>query len=225
MPNEYCSATALASIWCSLVGSSTHTGQPWTLDPGQLIDAIAERNYTQIVDIDGGEGSVKRRQRMQTIRALTASRVALTLTGLLALFAAYGCSQQDQQSSISRSPDGAGQAGVKVETPYGVYTNLIPAELKPMLDEKDFFLVDVHIPPEGRLPKTDARIPFDQVEKQIAKFPSDKNARIVLSCRSGRMSSEASETLTKLGYTNVYNLEGGMIAWAVAGYDIVPEGK
>ncbi len=121
---------------------------------------------------------------------------------------------------------GAGSLpGSRVQTAYGAYTNVTPAELAPMLENKDFFLVDVHTPPEGRLPKTDARVRFDQVEQQIDKFPADKGAKIVLSCRSGRMSSIASETLVKLGYSNVYNLEGGMIAWKAAGYEIIPEGK
>lgn len=113
--------------------------------------------------------------------------------------------------------------GKSVPTAYGTYTDLTPAELKPMLDNKDFFLVDTHIPAEGRLPKTDARIPYNEIEQQLDKFPADKNAKIVLACRSGRMSSEASQTMVRLGYTNVYNLAGGMAAWQAAGYEIVPE--
>jgi len=149
------------------------------------------------------------------------------MLGML-LLALAGCSTEsnkDVMSSDSSTDAKAGQVGTRVETSHGSYTNLQPIELKPMLDNKDFFLVDTHIPPEGRLPKTDLRIPFDQVEENIAEFPADKNVKIVLSCRSGRMSSEASETLLKLGYTNVYNLNGGMNDWKDAGYEIVPEGK
>lgn len=139
-----------------------------------------------------------------------------------------GCSSGSTPSSTSNpapATTSMGRAGVRVDTPQGAYTNLTPPQLKGMLDNKDFFLVDVHTPPEGRLPKTDARIPFDQIEQQISKFPADKGARIVLACRSGRMSTEASQTLVRLGYTNVYNLDGGMNAWKSAGYDIVPEDK
>ena len=149
----------------------------------------------------------------------------LTLIGLAALLTVLtSCGGESSADNTSvASPQVA--IGTRVETAGGAYINLKPGELKPMLDNKSFFLVDTHIPLDGRLPKTDARIPFDQVEQQIAKFPADKNAKIVLACRSGRMSSEASATLVRLGYTNVYNLEGGMIAWKEAGYEIIPESK
>lgn len=151
------------------------------------------------------------------------------LTGLAMLaFVLVGCGGGVGQSDGGKTPVPAGtvsQVGTRVEAAGGAYTNLKPGELKLMLDNKDFFLVDTHVPPEGRLPKTDARIPFDQVEQQIGKLPADKTARIVLACRTGRMSSAASATLVRLGYTNVYNLDGGMVAWAAEGYEIVPEGK
>ena len=53
------------------------------------------------------------------------------------------------------------------------------------------------------------------------KLPVDKNAPIALYCRSGRMSADAGEQLLALGYTNVYDLHGGMIAWKESGRDIV----
>jgi len=34
------------------------------------------------------------------------------------------------------------------------------------------------------------------------------------------MSAIAAETLVKLGYTNLWNLDGGMVAWEQAGYEI-----
>ena len=145
------------------------------------------------------------------------------LVALLPFLAA--CGTENGSGATSSGASGTGKPGTQVQTGSGSYTNLKPSELKTMLDSKDFFLVDTHIPPEGRLPETDLRVPFDQVDQQIAKFPSDKNAKIVLTCRSGRMSSEASQTLVGLGYTNVYNLDGGMVAWKQAGYEIIPEGK
>lgn len=86
---------------------------------------------------------------------------------------------------------------------------------------KDFFFVNVHIPYEGEIARTDAFIPFDQVEKQLNRLPSNKGAKIVLYCQSGRMSDIAARTLVRLGYTNLWNLEGGMIVWRQRGYSLI----
>ena len=40
----------------------------------------------------------------------------------------------------------------------------------------------------------------------------DKNRPIILYCRSGRRSAEASEKLSKLGYTKLYDV-GSLIGW------------
>lgn len=90
-------------------------------------------------------------------------------------------------------------------------------ELFQALKSKDFLFINVHIPVEGNIPGTDLDIPFDKIEKQINKFPADKNAKIILYCRSGSMGNTAAQTLAGLGYTNVFNLEGGYIAWEAAG--------
>jgi rhodanese-related sulfurtransferase len=86
-----------------------------------------------------------------------------------------------------------------------------------MLQHKDFFFVNVHIPYEGEIDPTDAQLPYDQTAQLLIKYPADKNAKIVLYCRSGRMSSSAAKELVKAGYTNVWNLDGGMSAWQVQG--------
>ena len=101
------------------------------------------------------------------------------------------------------------------------FENLDPATLAAMLNEKDFPLINVHIPYEGEIEPTDAFIPFDEIEAKLDMLPSDRDARIVLYCRSGSMSATAAQTLVDLGYTNVAHLEGGMIAWEEAGYPLV----
>jgi rhodanese-related sulfurtransferase len=93
------------------------------------------------------------------------------------------------------------------------FHNISPQELQHDLENKDFFLVDVHIPEQEHIEKTDAFIAYNEVEANLDQLPQDKNEKIVVYCRSGSMSLEASQKLTDLGYKNVYNLEGGRNAY------------
>lgn len=100
----------------------------------------------------------------------------------------------------------------------GVYTNITVDELSTMMEDKDFLLVNVHIPFSGDIINTDLSVPYNEIEANRAQLPSDKNAKIVLYCRGGSMSSNAAQTLTELGYTNVWNLRGGFNSWKEVGY-------
>ena len=101
----------------------------------------------------------------------------------------------------------------------GFYTDVSVAELQTMLANKDFTFINVHIPFEGNIANTDLSIPYDQVAQNLDKLP-DKDAKIVLYCRSDRMSNIAAKELVGLGYTNIWNLDGGMVAWEAAGLPI-----
>ena len=101
------------------------------------------------------------------------------------------------------------------------YTDINIEQLKSMLDDPQVFVVNVHVPYIGEIPGTDALVPFDKVAQQLDAFPADKTAPIVVYCRSGSMSAQASKTLAELGYTQVYNVVGGMNAWQAAGYQLV----
>jgi rhodanese-related sulfurtransferase len=101
----------------------------------------------------------------------------------------------------------------------GWYQNVTADELNSMLKNKDFVLINVHIPFAGNIAGTDLSLPYDQIEDNLSQLPLEKNAKIVLFCRSGHMSAIAAEKLVSLGYTNVWNLDGGMVAWEQAGYE------
>ncbi|MBI5913570.1 rhodanese-like domain-containing protein [Candidatus Azambacteria bacterium] len=100
------------------------------------------------------------------------------------------------------------------------FNTISSAELAGMLEKKDFFFVNVHIPYEGEIKNTDAFIPYDTIADNLDTLPKDKSAKIVLYCRSGRMSEIAAQELTRLGYTQVSHLSGGMLDWKKNGYEI-----
>jgi rhodanese-related sulfurtransferase len=113
-------------------------------------------------------------------------------------------------------------AGESVTTTGGSYRNVTADELNAMLKNKDFVFVNVHIPFAGNITGTDLSIAYDQITDpaNLSLLPTDKNAKIVLYCRSGRMSAIAAGKLVSLGYTNVWNLASGMVDWENAGYEI-----
>jgi len=116
-------------------------------------------------------------------------------------------------------PAPAAGLGKRIQAPEGSYTLVTVSELREMLVLKDFQLVNVHVPYYAEIEGTDLFIPYDEIEKQLDKLPG-KEARIVLYCRSGSMSKQAAHVLVALGYTNVYDVEGGMIAWEAAGFPL-----
>ena len=107
-----------------------------------------------------------------------------------------------------------------ITTAAGSYQNIISTELKMMLESNDFMLVNVHIPFAGNIPGTDVSIPYNEIEQNLDQLPTDKTAKIVLYCSSGRMSEIAAEELVSMGYTNIWNLKGGMVDWKQAGFEL-----
>lgn len=127
-------------------------------------------------------------------------------------------------ASIHAQNPGAPQAtlGQRVEVPGGAFLNISVAELQAMLGQKNFPLINTHVPFQGDLPQTDLSIPYNEIASHLDQLPADKNAPIVLYCRSGNMSTEASGVLAGLGYSRVYNLVGGFNAWRAAGLPMKP---
>lgn len=104
----------------------------------------------------------------------------------------------------------------------GSYININAEGLNTMMKNKDFTLVNVHIPFAGDVPNTDLSIPYNEITETsyLSQLPDDKDAKIVLYCRSGRMSQIASEELVALGYTNIWNFKNGMVEWEQAGFEL-----
>ena len=55
------------------------------------------------------------------------------------------------------------------------------------------------------------------IERDIVKAFPDKSAELILYCGGGYRSALATDNLQKMGYTNVWSLEGGWSAWQESG--------
>ena len=83
-----------------------------------------------------------------------------------------------------------------------------------MAQETDYIILDVRRPDEfaaGHIPNA-INVPNETIgTAEIPELP-DKDQLIMVYCRSGRRSKEASEKLVKLGYTNIVEF-GGILDW------------
>ena len=93
--------------------------------------------------------------------------------------------------------------------------------VKAMLDEgKGFHLVDVREESEwkaGHLPGA-VHVGKGILERDVEKRIPDLDAEIVLYCGGGYRSALAADNLQKMGYTNVWSMDGGIRGWRDAGY-------
>lgn len=94
-----------------------------------------------------------------------------------------------------------------------------PLAATDLINREDALVVDVR--PAADFSKGHVinaiNIPFNGFKNQIGTLQKHKERPIVVNCRSGSQSSLACRELRKEGFTQVYNLRGGLMAWEHAG--------
>ncbi len=89
-----------------------------------------------------------------------------------------------------------------------------------LLDNEDVFVIDVREQfeyDEGHIPGIPL-IPMSEFQSRLDEIPTDKE--VIVTCRSGNRSGQVTDFLRQEGYTNIHNMEGGIVAWQAAGYDV-----
>lgn len=97
--------------------------------------------------------------------------------------------------------------------------DIAPDELRTKKSEVK--IVDVRRPDEwmgefGHIPGAQL-VTLDTLSDHIEDFPKDKT--IVFVCRSGGRSAQATAIAQANGYTNVFNMQGGMMAWTAKNFE------
>lgn len=94
------------------------------------------------------------------------------------------------------------------------YEDISPQEVKQKLDAgEDIFIVDVRQPEEyaqGYVPKA-LLIPLGEIEQRLDEIP--RNLPVIVVCKSGWRSAQASQILDDNGFDNIHNMVGGTLAW------------
>jgi rhodanese-related sulfurtransferase len=99
-----------------------------------------------------------------------------------------------------------------------VTRNLTPQEAYAMVGQRgDLFLLDVRTPGEYQQARLDGArlIPIDQFAKRFAEVPRDRP--VLVYCAVGSRSAQVVNYLARQGYPEIYNLYGGIYAWAQKG--------
>lgn len=111
------------------------------------------------------------------------------------------------------------------------FENISVQEAKKMVEKGDVFILDVRTPDEFNsshikgatlIPVSNASgsnlSPDSLLKARVDEVPEKK---ILVYCRTERRSETASTMLVNAGYSEVYNMEGGITSWVGAGYPVV----
>ncbi len=138
---------------------------------------------------------------------------------LLLIFAAVlaisaVCFAQEQKTENTPAP---------ASTQAAAYKTLTPQQAKLRIEQNPAIVIlDVRTQEEfdaGHIPDA-VLLPVDLIEAksaEVAKVLPDKDAEILVYCRSGKRAHRASQALADMGYTNIEHI-GGIMDWP---YEIV----
>ncbi|MBT9096121.1 rhodanese-like domain-containing protein [Methylovulum psychrotolerans] len=108
---------------------------------------------------------------------------------------------------------------VAVQAGTGVAVVVSPQQAATLRSNQKAIIIDVreesewqeqHIP--GAL-----HIPLGQLASRLGELDAYKHKPIIMQCRSGKRSAAAQASLKAAGFTEVYNMEGGLMAWQAQG--------
>ena len=142
-------------------------------------------------------------------------RIVTILFLLLMLGTAVACSGQ---TTAVTAPDPA--VSIDSSANFDLADTVNVQTVADVKDQEGVIVLDVREQweyDEGHIPGV-VLIPMGEVANWLAEIPTDKE--VIVTCRSGNRSGQITDFLRQQGYDNVHNMEGGILAWEAAGYDV-----
>jgi sulfur-carrier protein adenylyltransferase/sulfurtransferase len=104
-----------------------------------------------------------------------------------------------------------------------VIEEIAPFEAAEEIEGGDIVLVDTREPHEYEEAHLEGArlVPPGILEDEIGSVVPDHSQRVLLYCRTGNRSGRAAEQMAAMGYENVANVEGGILAWQEQGLAVV----
>ncbi|HMQ68907.1 MAG TPA: DUF6132 family protein [Ignavibacteria bacterium] len=96
------------------------------------------------------------------------------------------------------------------------YVNISAEEMKTLTEDSNYVIVDVRTPSElesGYIPGTDVFLDFNKAELEDEIDKLDRSKNYIIYCHSGNRSAKVCKIMSVKGFTNVYNLSGGIMKW------------
>lgn len=142
-------------------------------------------------------------------------RKCLLMT-IAVIFLFVGCAQNQEAASDGAMGVSSVESELSSNEEQGSGYQQISQEeaMKMMEEEDDYLILDVRTPEEfaeGHIPDA-VNIPNETIGSDVSDVLKDKDQILLIYCRSGNRSKQASSKLAMLGYTNIYEF-GGINTW------------
>ena len=144
------------------------------------------------------------------------NRKLLLLSMLILVILLAACGGESSSAPVAEAP--ANQVPV-------IDVSTLPDEVDvhtvaSIKDQDDVFVIDVREQweyDEGHIPGV-TLIPMNEVPNRLDEIPTDKD--VIVTCRTGNRSGQVTDYLRQIGFDNVHNMSGGIVAWESEGYPV-----
>jgi rhodanese-related sulfurtransferase len=98
-----------------------------------------------------------------------------------------------------------------------------PVEFSEVIAQPGVIILDVRTPEEFNAGHIANAININMADSNFSSEVSklDKNATVAVYCRSANRSAVATKEMAELGFTDMYDMQGGIIDWEAAGGPVV----